>query len=100
MNPWEILGLEPGADRAAIKAAYFEKIKVHSPDKDPEKFKEIRAAYDSLLAMAASGAGAAGETLRPVTIVAETYPRPEQVLRELPDPTGELSIEQLIRLTL
>ena len=51
---YEILGIEKGADAAAIKKAYRKKaIEVH-PDKNPgyhtaeEKFKDAAAAYEIL----------------------------------------------------
>lgn len=45
---YEILGLEPGATQAEIKKAYFSMVRKHSPEKDPEKFREIREAYEHL----------------------------------------------------
>ena len=47
-NDHEILGLEEGADEKAIKRAYFKLIRTYSPEKDPERFQEIRAAYERL----------------------------------------------------
>mmetsp|Transcript_404 Transcript_404/g.3072 ORF Transcript_404/g.3072 Transcript_404/m.3072 type:complete len:200 (-) Transcript_404:414-1013(-) len=57
VNPYDVLGLEPGASLPAIKKAFREKAreihpdKVSSPDgkaKADEKFKELLQAYQSL----------------------------------------------------
>ncbi len=45
---YETLGLEPGADAAAVKKAYFRLIRLHPPEKDPEQFQELRRAYEAL----------------------------------------------------
>lgn len=48
---YEILGLEPGADEAAIRRAYREQIKEVHPDTDggtEAAFKRVRHAYDLL----------------------------------------------------
>lgn len=45
---YQILGVPPEADFAQIKQAYFAKIKQHSPDNDPEGFKRVRKAYETL----------------------------------------------------
>lgn len=57
MNPYEVLGLKPGATQEEIKKAYRNLIKQYHPDqygdnplKDlaEEKMREINAAYDTL----------------------------------------------------
>ena len=48
MNHYEILNIQHGADKAAIKRAYFAAVKKHPPDADPEGFKAVRAAYETL----------------------------------------------------
>lgn len=45
---YKILGLEPGASQAEIKRAYFKLIRKHSPESDPERFQQIREAYEQL----------------------------------------------------
>ncbi len=45
---YEVLGLEQGATQEEIKKAYFSLVRQHSPEKDPEKFREIREAYEHL----------------------------------------------------
>lgn len=50
-SAYAVLGLEPGADAAAIDQAYRRLIKLHHPDReggDPEKAKEIIHAYREL----------------------------------------------------
>jgi curved DNA-binding protein CbpA len=47
-KPYEVLELDPSASDAEIKKAYFQKVREHPPEKDPQQFKRIRAAYDAL----------------------------------------------------
>jgi hypothetical protein len=46
----EILKLAPTLDRGALKRAYFGALAKHPPHADPEGFRRVRAAYESLLA--------------------------------------------------
>ena len=48
MNYYETLGILQDADQSMIKRAYYAAVKKHSPDKDPDMFKGIRAAYETL----------------------------------------------------
>ena len=48
MNYYDTLGVERNADKMAIKRAYFALVKKHSPEADPEGFRVIRTAYDTL----------------------------------------------------
>jgi len=45
---YDVLGLKPGATQTEIKKAYFSLVRKHSPEKDPERFREIREAYEHL----------------------------------------------------
>lgn len=45
---YEILGIDENADEKTVKRAYFKLIRTYSPEKDPERFQEIRAAYERL----------------------------------------------------
>ena len=45
---YRILGLAPGADKKEVKRAYFKLVRQFSPEKDPERFQEIRGAYERL----------------------------------------------------
>jgi curved DNA-binding protein CbpA len=45
---YEILGIPKTAGEAEIKQAYFKLVRKYQPDRFPEEFKEIRAAYEIL----------------------------------------------------
>jgi tetratricopeptide (TPR) repeat protein len=45
---YEVLGVANTAADAEIKRAYFNMVRKYQPDRFPEKFKEIRAAYETL----------------------------------------------------
>lgn len=47
-NPYAVLGIPRNASPEAVKRAYFSLIRKHPPERDPEGFKRIRMAYDSL----------------------------------------------------
>ena len=47
-SDYEILGLEEGADEKEIKRAYFKLVRQFTPEKAPERFQEIREAYENL----------------------------------------------------
>lgn len=49
-DPWEVLGLRSDADTETIEAVYRAKAKSLHPDAggDPEKFKELQAAYEAV----------------------------------------------------
>lgn len=49
MNAWEILGIEPTSDKKTIKRAYAKLLKQYHPEENPEKFKQIQAAYQHFL---------------------------------------------------
>ena len=66
-NPYEVLGVKPGASNAEIKVAYKELVKKYHPDKyqnNPladlaeEKPQEVNEAYDMLMKQGAGAAGA------------------------------------------
>ncbi len=48
MDPFAILGLDENADDAAVRAAYLQALRTSPPDRDPEGFRRIRAAYEAL----------------------------------------------------
>jgi tetratricopeptide (TPR) repeat protein len=48
-----ILGLERDAEPKAVRKAYLRLIKQHSPERDPEGFKRVRAAYELAQSMSA-----------------------------------------------
>ncbi|MGC8643988.1 MAG: J domain-containing protein [Isosphaeraceae bacterium] len=47
-DPYEQLGLPPSADDVEIRKRYLELVRQFPPDRAPERFAEIRAAYDAL----------------------------------------------------
>jgi curved DNA-binding protein CbpA len=44
----EILGVPGNASEQEVRAAYLNKVKEFPPDRAPEKFEQIRDAYDTL----------------------------------------------------
>lgn len=50
MDPWRVLGVEPGADPAAIHAAYRRRAWRHHPDRGGSlaRMRELNAAYAAL----------------------------------------------------
>jgi curved DNA-binding protein CbpA len=48
MDPYRVLGVDRQATDAEIKRAYFQGVRRYPPEKDPEKFREIRTAYEHL----------------------------------------------------
>ena len=48
IDPYARLDLHPEATLAEIKNAYFTLVRAHPPEREPEVFKEIRAAYEQL----------------------------------------------------
>lgn len=47
-DPYEQLGLSPTADETEIRKRYLELVRQFPPDRAPQRFAEIRAAYDAL----------------------------------------------------
>lgn len=47
-NPFETLGVRPEDTDDVIRRRYLELVRLHPPERDPEKFKAIRAAYDAV----------------------------------------------------
>lgn len=48
LDPYEQLGLERSAGADEIKRAYFAQVRANPPERAPEQFKRIRAAYERL----------------------------------------------------
>ena len=53
MTCWQTLGIALTSDEAAIKKAYAARIREHRPDRDPEGFRAVRAAYEEALRLRA-----------------------------------------------
>jgi curved DNA-binding protein CbpA len=47
-DPYETLGLGPDAGEAEIRRRYLELVREFPPDRAPERFTEIHAAYEAL----------------------------------------------------
>ena len=47
-DPYRVLEIERRADDATIKRAYFQLVRQYPPESAPEKFQEVRAAYEQL----------------------------------------------------
>ena len=47
-NPYTVLGIDRRAGQSEIKRAYFKLVREFPPEDEPERFKEIRAAYERL----------------------------------------------------
>jgi curved DNA-binding protein CbpA len=45
-DPYTVLSVERSADDGEIKRAYFRLVRQYPPEQEPEKFQEIRAAYE------------------------------------------------------
>jgi curved DNA-binding protein CbpA len=47
-DPYGVLGLDRQASEAEIKRAYFQRVRQFPPEREPEKFRAIRTAYEQL----------------------------------------------------
>lgn len=47
-DPYEVLGVARAASAAEMRQAYFALVRAHPPEREPETFKRIRAAYEQL----------------------------------------------------
>ena len=47
-NPYTVLGVDRKAGLGEIKRAYFKLVREYPPEEQPEKFQEIREAYEQL----------------------------------------------------
>ena len=95
-NPYEILGLNPGASEAEIKKAYRELVKKYHPDKyqgNPladlaeEKLREVNEAYDTLTnsmtavtAVMGISEAAMKMVIRDIAHIAVTEPEPQEAI--------------------
>jgi len=47
VDPFAVLGISPDANEAEVRARYLELVKQFPPERDPDKFHEIREAFDA-----------------------------------------------------
>ena len=47
-GPWQVLDVLPGAGDEEIRKAYLAQVRQFPPDRAPERFEEVRDAYDTL----------------------------------------------------
>src|SRR5271169_3341877 len=47
-DPYDVMGLTTDADETQIRQRYLELVRSHPPDRDPERFAAVHAAYESL----------------------------------------------------
>jgi curved DNA-binding protein CbpA len=47
-DPYAVLGLTPDAADDAIRRKYLELVRTFTPEQHPEKFAQVRAAYEAL----------------------------------------------------
>jgi DnaJ-class molecular chaperone len=47
-DPYQVLGIDISADTQQIRARYLALVREFPPERAPEKFAEIRAAYEAL----------------------------------------------------
>lgn len=47
-DPYGVLGLDRSADADDVRRAYLRLIRIHTPESDPERFKQVRSAYETL----------------------------------------------------
>lgn len=47
-DPFSVLGVAEDASDADIKRAYLALVRRHSPEREPERFETIRAAYEAV----------------------------------------------------
>lgn len=48
MNPYDVLGIFPPTDDAAVRARYLTLVKKFPPEQHPERFAEINRAYEMI----------------------------------------------------
>ncbi|MEX0716491.1 MAG: J domain-containing protein [Planctomycetaceae bacterium] len=46
-DPYAILGVSQGAGEAEIRARYLELVKQFPPERDPDEFRKVRAAFEA-----------------------------------------------------
>jgi curved DNA-binding protein CbpA len=47
-DPYAVLELDRRASADDVRRAYLRLVRVHTPESDPERFKQVRSAYETL----------------------------------------------------
>lgn len=47
-DPYAVLGLDRTANADDVRRAYLRLVRIHTPESNPEQFKQVRAAYETL----------------------------------------------------
>lgn len=47
-DPYGVLRLDRSASADDVRRAYLRLIRIHTPESDPERFKQVRGAYETL----------------------------------------------------
>jgi DnaJ-class molecular chaperone len=47
-SPYQLLGIDERANDAEIKLAYLQQVKDNPPDRDPQRFRQIQQAYETV----------------------------------------------------
>jgi curved DNA-binding protein CbpA len=47
-DPYAVLGVDRRANADDVRRAYLRLVRVHTPESNPEQFKRVRTAYDTL----------------------------------------------------
>lgn len=77
-DPFQLLGVSRDAGEAEVRARYLELVKQYTPEREPEKFREIRAAYEAAkdpLSIAHRLAAPPGDDVPPWSTVLEAQRR-------------------------
>lgn len=95
MNVWSILGIQASGDEREIKRAYARALKTARPDEDPQRFQDLRAAYETALRIAREAADAA----EPAPAVAAQPDQPVNASAKAPAyvPTWDQTPEDVAR---
>jgi len=48
IDPYDVLGIDRTADSEAVRRRYLELVRAHPPEREPERFAQVREAYDRL----------------------------------------------------
>jgi hypothetical protein len=92
MSWWVTLGVPSDADERTIKRAYSQLIKQHRPDEDPQRFSEIRQAFEAAR-QALKGARYRQAQTQPMAepLIESVTPKPDDASEISTEPSAETS---------